>query len=128
MAAFARQPAWNIYEAVILLDGYIDVMKKQQPRLRVIKRISIELRQMAINQGIIIDDVYRNENGISYQIQSMESAYQGHKVYVRATKLFVETVSIYKNDRNKYNEWLCHNKWLINDTFLWRASKLPIKL
>ncbi len=114
MSASARQPLWNIYESVILLDGYIEVMKKEQPRLRIIKRISHDLRQMAVNRGITIDDVYRNENGISYQLQSMESAYQGHKVYVNATNLFVETVSIYNNDRDKYNELLETAKKMIN--------------
>ncbi|MCI6581572.1 MAG: hypothetical protein MSH15_06305 [Oscillospiraceae bacterium] len=106
MSAFVRQPLWSIYEAVILLDGYLESLKKEQPRLRIIKRISRDLRQMAINQGMKIDEVYRNKNGISYQLQSMESAYQGHKVYVRATNLFVDTVSVYNNDRNKYNELL----------------------
>lgn len=106
MSAFVRQPLWSIYEAVILLDGYLESLKKEQPRLRIIKRISRDLIQMVINQGMKIDEVYRNKNGISYQLQSMESAYQGHKVYICATNLFVDTVSIYNNDRNKYNELL----------------------
>lgn len=116
MSALVRQPLWNIYEAVILLDGYLELLRKEQPRLRIIKRISHELRQMAMNQGKRIDDVYRNENGISYQLQSMESAYQGHKVYVRATNLFVDTVSIYNNDRNKYNELLETAKKMIDNS------------
>ncbi len=114
MSALARQPLWNIYEAVILLDGYLEVMKKEQPRLQIIKRISRDLRQMAVNQGITIDEVYRNENGISYQLQSMQSAYHGHKIYVRATNLFVEAVTIYYNDREKYNELLETAKKMIN--------------
>ena len=116
MSAFVRQPLWSIYEAVILLDGYLESLKKEQPRLRIIKRISRDLRQMAINQGMKIDEVYRNKNGISYQLQSMESAYQGHKVYVRATNIFVDTVSIYNNDRNKYNELLETAKKMIDNS------------
>ena len=67
-----------------------------------VKIISDKLRNMAVNRGITIDDVYRNENGISYQIQSMDSAYKGYKVYVPATKLFVEAVDIYRKNPEKY--------------------------
>lgn len=57
---------------------------------------------MAINKGIEIEDAYRNTGGISFQIASMESAYRGKMITKPATKLFVETVSVYKNDRKKY--------------------------
>lgn len=114
MSISERQPLWNIYEAVILLDGYLDYLSKRQSKSSIIKRVSMDLRQMAINKGIKIDEVYRNENGISYQLQSMESAYQGHKIYVRATNLFVETVFIYNNDKSKYNELLENAKKMID--------------
>lgn len=71
----ARQPRWDKYEAAILLDGYLETIRANTPKHRIVKRVSKELRQMAQNRGIVIDEVYRNENGISYQIQSMESAY-----------------------------------------------------
>ena len=89
-----RQPQWDIYEAVILLDGYLKTVQKKEPKTHIIKRISNDLRTMAVNRGISIDSVYRNENGISYQLQSMESAFLGHKVYVPATRLFAVTVQL----------------------------------
>lgn len=93
-----RQPKWAIYEAAILLDGYLESLTANKPKLHIIKDISATLRQMAINRGMTIDDIFRNENGISYQIRSMESAYKGQTVYVPSTKLFDEIVSIYRND------------------------------
>lgn len=101
-----RQPQWDIYEAVILLEGYLAVLKEEQPRLRIIKRISVDLRQMAHYRDLEIDNIYRNENGISYQMKSMESAYKGHTIFVPATKLFTETVTLYNADREKYNSIL----------------------
>ena len=98
----SRQPQWDIYEAVILLDGYLEALKKAQPRAHIIKRVSQDLRQMAENRGITIDEVYRNENGISYQMQSMESAYKGQKVYVPATRLFREAVDLYRDNYEQY--------------------------
>jgi hypothetical protein len=108
-----RQPQWNIYEAAILLDGYLEVKNKNISRSKIIENVSKKLRQMAINQGIEIDDIYRNRNGISYQIQSMDSAFQGHKIYVPATKLFKETVRMYREEQVKYEEILRKARYMI---------------
>lgn len=112
-----KQPQWDIYEAVILLDGYLEALQNKKPKLQIIKRVSSELRQMAMNKGIIIDDIYRNENGISYQMKSMDSAYKGHTIYTPATKLFKETVEIYQNERKRYEKLLEMAKDMI-DTYI----------
>lgn len=117
MASNNKQPQWDIYEAVILLNGYLEALQNKKPKLQIIKRVSSELRQMAVNKGIIIDDIYRNENGISYQMKSMDSAYKGHTVYTPATKLFKETVEIYQNERKRYEKLLEMAKGMI-DTYI----------
>ena len=124
-----RQPKWDILEAAILLDGYLFTMQKKEPKSYTIKRISNNLRALAVNRGISIDSVYRNENGISYQLQSMESAYLGRKVYVPATRLFLEIVHLYREDNEKYIQILEEAKEMIDakfnnkDAFLaWSAS------
>lgn len=133
MTTNTRQPKWNIYEAVVLLDAYIETQKKEQPKSHIIKDVSIALRQMAINQGLVIDDVFRNENGISYQLQSMESAYKGVKVYVPATRLFNEVVSIYNEDRDRFESLLEEARRMISqhdnkDSFLqWASSEKQYK-
>ena len=106
MTKNSKQPQWNIYEAVVLLDACLETQKKERPKSHVIKDVSVALRQMATNQGLVIDEVFRNENGISYQLQSMESAYKGVKVYVPATRLFNEVVSIYNEDRDRFESLL----------------------
>lgn len=127
-----KQPKWDIYEAVILLDGYLEWLNTNQPKTKIIKRISADLRRMAINRGTEIDDIYRNENGISYQIQSIDSAYKGKKVYVPATRLFEETVELYRTDAERYIEILEEAKSMVaakqnnKEAFLvWAASVLP---
>ncbi len=129
-----RQPNWNIYEAVILLDGYLEVLQNELPRRQIVKRISGELRQMAVTQGSVIDDVYRNEAGISYQMQSIESAYEGRKIHVPASRLFEETVTIYRADRKRYDKLLNEARSMIaarrshKEGFLkWASSNLPTK-
>ena len=127
-----KQPKWDIYEAVILLDGYLEWLNTNQPKTKIIKRISADLRRMATNRGTEIDDIYRNENGISYQIQSIDSAYKGKKVYVPATRLFEETVELYRTDAERYIEILEEAKSMVaakqnnKEAFLvWAASVLP---
>lgn len=72
------------------------------PRNEVVERISCDLRTMALNQGCVIDDIYRNSNGIAFQIRSMESAYQGRTIMKPASKLFKEIVSLYRNSPEAY--------------------------
>ena len=66
-----RQKLWDKHEAVILLEGYFDMTKKSLPLNDVIARVSDELRNMAIHQGYKIDDIFRNKNGIAFQLKSI---------------------------------------------------------
>ena len=131
--ALNRQPQWNIYEAVVLLDAFLEVQRKERPRSHIIKDVSAALRQMAVNQGLVIDDVFRNENGISYQLQSMESAFRGKKIYVPATKLFTEVVSIYNENQSRFDSLLEEARGMIEkhdnkEAFLsWASSVVPEK-
>lgn len=113
MALSSKQPLWDIYEIVILLEGYLETLQGIQSKSQIIKRISADLRRMAVNRGVEIDDVYRNENGVSYQIQSMDSAFKGQKVYVPATKLFTDAVALYRTDNKGYQKILGEAKGMI---------------
>lgn len=93
-----RPPAWDKYEAVILLEGMIDIKQHDMPRNIVVERVSQDLRKMARNRGIEIDELFRNVNGIAFQLQSMESAYCGYTVFKPASKLFTEIAGVYKTD------------------------------
>lgn len=95
------QKPWDKYEAVILLDALLQI-KNGASKKDVIKRVSTELRQKAVNQGFDIDEIFRNENGISFQLQSMDSAYEQINKGKPATKLFSEIAEIYRTDNNYY--------------------------
>ena len=132
MALSSKQPRWDIYETVILLEGYLETLQGIQSKSQIIKRISADLRRMAVNRGVEIDDVYRNENGVSYQIQSMDSAFKGQKVYVPATKLFTDAVALYRTDNEGYQKILGEAKGMITvkknsrEAFLaWAKSAFP---
>src|SRR5699024_8844783 len=70
------QPVWNQYEAALLLEGYLDITNGANKK-EVAERISKMLRQMATNVGLKIDEIYRNVNGITLQMDRMRMAMTG---------------------------------------------------
>lgn len=110
----ASRIAFSMYEAVLLLDAYLSVINGVQLRTQAIKKVSDDLRKMAINNGLMIDETYRSVNGIRLQMESMESAYRGKRIKMPATKLFAEVVMLYRESRNKYDEILREAKSVID--------------
>lgn len=102
----SMQPQWNLYEAAILLQAYIETLQGTMTLQEAVHNVSTQLRQMGVNNGIEVDDVFRNINGISFQIKSMESAYKGFTVMKPASRLFSEIVCIYRNNPDQYKEVL----------------------
>ena len=102
----ARQVAFTKHEAALLLDAYLKVLSGELSRMDSVKECSRMLRTMAVNSGVEIDDIYRNVNGISFQMASMESAYQGRTIMKPATRLFTEMVTLFKTDKKEYQKLL----------------------
>lgn len=85
---------WDKYEAAILLDGWLRV-KEGIPRSEVITMVSYKLRKKAVNQGVAIDSVFRNTNGINFQLMSMASAFEATDMGKAPSKLFMEVADLY---------------------------------
>lgn len=100
------QKQWDKYEAAILLDFYLKYLKGTISKKDAIQTVSKKLRIMAKNNNATIDDTYRNISGITFQLLSMESAYNGFTITKPASKLFTEIVALYKNDRNQFDNLL----------------------
>lgn len=98
---------WDIEEAVLMLDMLLKSLDGKLTRKEAIRQVSEKLRRRAVNRGITIDDIFRNENGITFQMSALEVAYTGIKTKLKQpTKLFVETVNLYRNHRELYEEIL----------------------
>ena len=98
---------WDIEEAVLMLDMLLKSLDGKLTRKEAIRQVSEKLRRRAVNRGITIDDIFRNENGIAFQMSALEVAYTGKKTKLKQpTKLFVETVNLYRNNRELYEEIL----------------------
>ena len=65
MIYVANRIPWDKYEVVILIDASIKVINKEITKQDAVKKVSLMLRTKAATSGIIIDNIFRNENGIS---------------------------------------------------------------
>lgn len=69
--------------------------------------MSNNLRQMAVNKGIEIDDVYRNLNGMLWQYTFIEKAFKKSGFRQRfPAKVFRYVVKLYLYNRKKFDEIL----------------------
>ncbi len=97
---------WNKYETAILIEACLQVIENKKKRKEIEERVSRDLRQMAINQGIQIVDIYRNINGIGMQMSIMISIMENKKAPLHSSpKIFKEVANIYKSDRTTFFEF-----------------------
>jgi hypothetical protein len=99
---------FDLQEAVILLDVYLNSMIENGESVTKAAEIaSVRLRTLAKNNGLTISDSYRSAGGLVNRIRSLAGLYEGKESKsVPGTAMFAEAVSLYKNNRNRYEEIL----------------------
>lgn len=129
-----KQRPWDKYEAAILLDALLKVNDGAISRKDAILSVSDKLRRRAIILGLEIDDTFRNEAGILFQMHSMESAYLGYTVVKPASKLFLDIVELWRNNKPEFEKLLNNamktpdNKSVEEDFYAWLAKKVSDKM
>ena len=109
---------WDKYEAAILLEAVLKIEGNPENKNEAIERISKQLRSMAKNRGLSIDDVYRNTNGISIQMAAMKAtAFELESKMRSHSKVFCEIVALYHTNKPEYDAilkqayiWINNNK------------------
>lgn len=102
---------WNEHEQAVLLQALIDVLNHKTERKQVISEVSKKLRKEAESRGIEIDEKFRNENGISLQMNCLEYVYTGGKSGLHVTRgWYFDIVSKYQNDQDAFAELLKQEK------------------
>ena len=96
---------WSKEEAIILLNALLLVLDGKMPRKLAVALVSNELRKRAIDSGYKIDDVFRNTNGISLQMSTMEYLLTEGKHGLKKSsypRLFEDTVNLYKTNPQEF--------------------------
>lgn len=100
----AMRIPWDKYETAILIDACIQIINNKTDRSTAIKTVSAKLRKRAVNFGIMIDNVFRNENGIKMQMTMIMSMLQGEEPGLYNTaKLFYEMIELYRSEYSKFS-------------------------
>lgn len=95
---------WDQYETALLIDTWIAIEHEDIPRREGISNLSKTLRERAVGKGIVIDETFRNENGISMQLNNIERLMRHMPDAERHnTKIFIDMVRMYFTDRCQFN-------------------------
>ena len=102
---------WNKYEVALLIDSCIRIQRGDAEKVDEMYQLSKKLRQMAISKKMEIDEIYRNVNGISWQMSIMEAILRSnHSSFSNHSKLFVEIANLYKSFPNEFEILLTEAK------------------
>lgn len=114
---------WDEFEIALLIEACEEVLHKGKPKSEVVKTVSSNLRKRAISKNIVIDDVFRNENGIALQMQKMTYLLtHGEKGMPGASKLYAEVAELREENPKKFEEILKRAKEEIEMTDLSRQN------
>lgn len=124
---------WDDKEVAILVDYCARIIDGELSRAQAVETASKELRDRAIHQGIAIDELFRNKNGISMQLSKIEDLFMNREGRLsKAPQLFINIVDLYFSDKKAYDEILREARFMNENNvmtqenfFTWLSNKLP---
>ena len=98
---------WDKYETALLINFYILVEQDKYTEQEGCKILSQYLRSRALYLGYVIDDKFRNHNGIALMFAAIKFLFtDGRKGIPGASKVFKEMYIMYVNNREDFNKIL----------------------
>lgn len=102
-----RQPTWDKYEVALLISAYVRIKSGKEEKVAELKRLSEKLRRKAENEGLVIDDTFRNLNGMQWQLGFVDCAFNNKSFGTHSpSKMFRKMVDVYQNEREYFDEIL----------------------
>lgn len=102
-----RQPTWDKYEVALLIYAYIQIKNRKEEKIIELKKLSDKLRRKAVNEGLVIDETFRNLNGMQWQLGFVDCAFNNKSFGTHSpSKMFRKMVDMYQNERENFNEIL----------------------
>lgn len=102
-----RQPIWDKYEVALLISAYVRIKSGKEEKIAELKRLSEKLRKKAENEGLVIDDAFRNLNGMQWQLGFVDCAFNNKSFGTHSpSKMFRKMVDMYQNEREYFDEIL----------------------
>ncbi len=110
----ATRIKWDQYETALLIETFWKIEKSPDEKKRLISELSQKLRQKAQNAGIDIDELFRNENGISMQLAPIAHAFFPERPTLTSSAMFERMVQMYKDDREGFEIVLSEANKMVN--------------
>lgn len=102
---------WDKFETALLIDTCLQIENGLVSRRDAIANLSKKLRERAVENGIEIDEIYRNENGITLQLMKVERLLQKNPdAKLHNSQLFIDMVDMYFADRTQFKAILSEAK------------------
>lgn len=116
---------WSEHEAALLLWILQDVLNGKMNRQDAIREASKMLRTMALNQGKTIDNAYRNEAGITFQLYGLEGVWLNGKTPIgRKTTWMTNICDVYRRNHQRFDRLVQEAKEMCNasseDSNFWK--------
>lgn len=97
---------WSKVEVALLIEAYLNAMMSGNLKA-VAERLSQTLRDLARKNGKSIDDTYRNVNGITMQLGTVQYCFtDGRNGLSNASSLVREMVDLYKRQPSEFRKIL----------------------
>ena len=101
----AERIPWNKYEIALLIKACEKVINNKKDKPLIVTELSIKLRNMALANGIVIDELFRNENGITLQMAKMTYLLtDGKDGLSGASSSFVTYANMRKNHPREFEQ------------------------
>ena len=103
----ATRIKWDEYEVALLVHYYCKIQEGLISFDTAKAELSERLRRKAERKGLVIDNIYRNQNGMSMKLGNMKYLFtEGQKGFNCYSKMDKEIYELYKNDKEKYQQLL----------------------
>ena len=97
---------WDKYEVALLIEACEEVQKGEMTKSQAVVKVSKTLRDLAVARNYKVDDIFRNENGISMQFSVANGLISDKPSHLTEAKIFKDIAEIYKNDKVAFNSIL----------------------
>ena len=94
---------WSEQEALLLFDAYEKIQKYPDKKSELTAALSINLRRMAIDHGISVDDAFRNYAGIGMRLSEIDQIlHPENKGLTKTSELFRSCANLYTHHRRTF--------------------------
>jgi len=99
----ATRIPWSEQEALLLFDTYEKIQKSPEKKAVLATALSINLRRRAVDQGMTIDETFRNYTGINMRLSEIEKILHPDSTgLTKTSELFRSAAELYTKHRRTF--------------------------